>query len=350
MRKYSYIFLFIFVTSLLLSCKGKQAQTESNEDNTVTEITDRISDEPLPDNESNNPKNVQLKAISPSLIDVEAFKGDLISQSAAFSRIQQRLINDLLELDSSSVKALGEAKDVLKKYFKNVTAKQSDSLYVAYLTYASLFKSYVVNDEYYSQVAADYFGSYESFEDLPLAYQPIMKELNSYGIQLEDIGEGCADLSFYPDYYYEIFKPYTTEATREYLRLMAFERANEFLFDAAVCITWEELADRIVNFEKYLDKYPHSMFANDIKDSYNRYTSLLLTGCDNTPTRDSQQNGLLKLNADVYEAYQRIASTYQHRRLAKIVKEYCSLFEENNMLWNDELDDFLAKDDFATRY
>lgn len=341
MRKLAYTALIIFGTLLLLfSCKGKQMRSvESN--NTANEVVE----EPASEINDGEGTEIELRATAPQPMDVELFRENLTSQSADFSHVQLRLINNLLKLDNSSAKALVDSKDVLKGYFKNVAAKQCDSLYIAYSIYANLLLSHIVNDTYYSQVAEGYFDVYNRFDELPSVYQPIMAELNSYGIQLEDIGEGYADLSFYPDYFYEIFKPYTTEATKEYLRLIAFERAHEFLFDAAICITWEELAGRIINFEEYLDKYPQSMFVGDMQSRYSGYTRLLLVGCDNTPTCEIQQDGTRKLNADVYNAYQKIIDTHKNKRLAKTLKEYCCLFEENDMLWNDEADDFLAENE-----
>ena len=351
MKKLIHVALVVFAV-LLFSCKGKQ-QAQATVDNTDSGTVAKLIEEVNTGYENNGDDvfpDFELKTTSPQPIDPAKFREYLIAESVGYSSIQQRLINDLLKLDNTSAKALVDSKEVLKKYFKNATAKQCDSLYLPYYSYAILLLSNTANDEYYGQVPSDFFNTYDSFEKLPPAYQPIMKELNGYGIQLEDIGEGCADLSFYPDYFYELFKPYTTEATRRYLELLAYERANEFLFDAAVTITWEELAGRIVSFEEFLNKHSQSMFAGEIKDMYNSYTGLLLTGCDNTPTCDWHMDGTRKLNTDAYEAYQRIIETYNHRRIAKILKEYCSIFEKSDMVWNEELDEFIAENDFSSRY
>lgn len=337
MKKLTYFTLAFLFTVLLISCKGKQSKPTDLDSSDSTEFVDG---QDWVDDDLNMPVEVELKVNEPQPIDIIEFRDNLTEKSLDFSRIQQRLINDLLALDNSSPKALIESKDVLKKYFKNVTAKQADSLYFAYQAYASTMLGYIYNDEYYVQVPAGYYETYDSFHMLPPVYQPIMDELNSYGIQLEDIGEGCADLSFYPNYFYELFKSYTTEATREYLRLMAFEYANPFLFDAAVCISWEELADRVVNFEEYLDKYSNSMFTDDIKDLHNSYVILLLIGCDNTGTLDRSKT-TYKLYPDVRTAYQNIINTYPNRRVTDILKEYLNLLDDNN-LNEEELEEFLT--------
>lgn len=331
MRNLFYIALTIFIV-FLNSCKGKQAK--DNEDSSTTEFIEENALEFI----SEEAEESALKVDKSQPINVEQFQENLLSECTDFSRIQLRLINDLLELDNSSIKALANSKDVLKKYFKNATAKQCDSLYIAYSTYANLLLRYAMSDEYYTQIIDKYYHAYEIPE-----FQPIIKDLNTYGIQLEDVGEGCVDLTFYPDYFYEIFKPYTTEATKEYLRLVAFERDNEFLFDAGICITWEQLADRIVNFEEYLNKYPQSILADDAKETHNRYIYWLLMGCDNTPTFDWSDGEDSKLNADVYQSYQKIIDTYSYRGLANILKEYCSLLNENNMLRSEEVDEFIQQ-------
>ncbi|MDR0660367.1 MAG: hypothetical protein LBG19_06100 [Prevotellaceae bacterium] len=330
-----------------------QRETSQNEDTAVVALVKDTKTDDTINNQNNDYTNVELKTEKPTPFDVDRLEASLAEISNEFSQVQQRLLNDLLQLDNTSGKALIDAKEVLKKYFKNVSAKQCDSLYIAYYTYADLLRQYIYNDECYSQVADNFYKTYDNFDELPKVYQPIVKEPNSHGITLEDIGEGCAELSFYPDYYYEIFKPYTTEATREYLKLMAFERANEFLFDAAVYITWEELADRIINFEEYLDKYPNSIFAGNIREKYNSYTSLLLIGCDNTPTFDWLDEDNRKLNADVLESYHKIIETYSHRRLAETLTEYLSLPEESEMLQNEEINEFIRQfnlDDSANEY
>ncbi len=342
MRNLFYVVLIISAT-LIFSCKGKQTQTVSsnNEDCNIAEIIKEINAE-FAENDSTN-GIFELKVTSPQPIDTALLREMLTEDFSNFSTVQQRLINDLLKLDNTSVKALGDAKEVLKKYLKNSTAKQCDSLYVPYHNYTSLILNYIYNDEYYGQVPAGYFSIYDSFEDLPPAYKSIMNELNTYGIQLEDVGEGCADLSFYPDYFYELFKPYTTASTKEYLKLLAFERANKFLFDAAVCISWEELADRTINFEDFLETYPQSMFAGEIEDKYYGYIYFLLMGCDNTPTFDRNGDNARKLNADVFQSYQKIIETYSHRRLAQTLRDYCSVLEKSNMLESEEVDEFIGQ-------
>lgn len=331
MKTLANITLIIFVV-FLFSCKGKQLK--DNKGSAATELIEEAYAEPTDDHS----EIIELEVASPKPIDVEQLRQNLMSEYSSYSRVQQRLIADLLGLDNSSIKALGSAKDVLKKYFKNVTAKQCDSLYIAYSAYANLLLGYAMSDRYYTQIIDQYYRAYE----IPV-FQPILEELNTYGIQLEDIGEGCVDLTFYPDYFYEIFEPYTTEAAKEYLKLAAFERGHGFLFDAGICITWEELADRIVSFEEYLDKYPQSIFADNAKETHNDYIYWLLMGCDNTPTFDWSESEDRKLNADVYESYQNIIDTYKHRNLAKILKEYCDLLNENNMLRSKAVDEFIQQ-------
>ena len=60
---------------------------------------------------------------------------------------------------------------------------------------------------------------------------------------------------------------------KEYLKITSKENEEHYVADSGLCITLEELGDRIVTWENFLEKYPNSKLndkVNNICNSYRR--------------------------------------------------------------------------------
>lgn len=344
MVKVRYTF-FVILALLFTSTACKSKNTSKTDDNTPVAVESTLTAKAQPEKEEQ--EEVVLSATEPQPINTDDFEAKLYERTGEVTGVQQRLVIDLLRLDNSSVKALAAAQDVLKKYFKNATARQADSLYLVYHAYANLHLELVWDDEYYTQVIEHAYNHsfYASEENTPKVYQPILAQLDKVGIRVEDVGEGCAEFSFYPDYFLNIFEPHTTESTKVYLEIDAFEKDYPFIFDAAISISWTQLAERINTFATYAEKYPQSLFIQEVTETLRWYTNMLLTGLDNTSVFDfvSHSDGRLpKILPEVYEEYQQFITNNPNTYATYILQEFCMVLEKNDMMRTEEVDHFIT--------
>ena len=99
------------------------------------------------------------------------------------------------------------------------------------------------------------------------------KLLNRYDLELWYFTRGSYIIREVPDFYYKIFKDYVTDDYKEYLKITSNENEEHYVADSGLCITLEELGDRIVTWENFLEKYPNSKLndkVNNICNSYRR--------------------------------------------------------------------------------
>ncbi len=86
------------------------------------------------------------------------------------------------------------------------------------------------------------------------------------------------DYQFYEKYY-----PYLADELKGYYGLMAVESGAPPAVDAALQITPDELLNRIVAQETYINQYPGSQKRQDVETLYLRYVGFYLFGINNTP-------------------------------------------------------------------
>lgn len=87
-------------------------------------------------------------------------------------------------------------------------------------------------------------------------------------------------------FYYDIFKDYVTDDYKEFLELKLQEADRPFSDENGFAISLQEIGDRIVAWEKFLEKYPNS----DIKDydPINLFTYRMeyIIGINDVPIKD----------------------------------------------------------------
>lgn len=179
----------------------------------------------------------------------------------------------------------------------------------------------------------DYRYSRDNIEDMKDA------ELKEY--LLETINSGykliVPEGSYYPIQDYEIFKKYSkyvTDDVKDYIDLRALESNEASMVDAAIVISFDELFDRAIKSEEFIDNYPNYLRIDDIKQSYLFYVGSYLYGGNNTPAFDYMSN---ELNEIVKESYKAIDLNNQNSRLVKIIKEYLPILEANDYKLTDKV-------------
>ena len=148
------------------------------------------------------------------------------------------------------------------------------------------------------------------------------KILNKYGLILEYAGEGTYAVGARPDFYYNIFKDYVSDAYREYLKITADKNEGNFADDAGITITFKELGDRIIVWENFMKKYPDADkdLKKNVKEKVLQYRNTYILGMDNTPTMSSGKNpSILEKNNREFD---RFIKAYPKSRTAEIIKYF----------------------------
>ena len=150
------------------------------------------------------------------------------------------------------------------------------------------------------------------------------KFLDSYGLEVVPIEDGFV-LTEKKKFYYNLFKNFVTNDYREFLRLYSEEDMSYIeYFDRYV----EIIADRIVAWEKFLEKYPDSNFRKIANDIYQAYRSTYIFGLTSSETRESLMNG--KANEAVKE-FNRFIRKYPNSPTSDIIKYYLENYKEENI-------------------
>ena len=152
------------------------------------------------------------------------------------------------------------------------------------------------------------------------------KFLDSYGLEVIQIEDGFT-LTEKKKFYYNLFKNFVTNDYREFLKLYSedidyIEYSN--FFDKYV----EIIADRIVAWEKFLEKYPDSNFRKMANDIYQAYRSTYIFGLTSSETRESLMNG--KANGAVKE-FNRFIRKYPNSPTSDIIKYYLENYKEEDI-------------------
>ena len=152
------------------------------------------------------------------------------------------------------------------------------------------------------------------------------KFLDSYGLEVIQIEDGFV-LTEKKKFYYNLFKNFVTNDYREFLKLYSedidyIEYSN--FFDKYV----EIIADRIVAWEKFLEKYPDSKLKGKAQNIYYTYRAGYIIRLTSSETKESLMNG--KANEAVKE-FNRFIKKYPNSPTSDIIKYYLENYKEEDI-------------------
>ncbi len=179
--------------------------------------------------------------------------------------------------------------------------------------------------------------------EIDMATDPGTKDLLAeiYGGGFRLIGlEG----SYYPFIDYEFLKKYNQYLPEEFINyhdVMAAESNEISSRDAALVISWDELAERTINSEVYLIDYPEDTIRKvNVADLYMIYLRSYLFGQSNTPNRDVYNTN--QVYDEVLESYRKTAQQYPETQTGQIIVDYLKLLEENDFVVSDDMLDLIT--------
>lgn len=282
--------------------KSTEQKPESKPDNSCIQINAAI--QKINQNskiEDLNQINEKLKTCVPSLKNDEQLK--LIDASTAM--YQRFLKQDYTDKTARAFEAFGYA--VLEQ-------KQRDPKKVIQ-SQKKLFDQLSPRDQYLLQHNGEAY--------IDLLYQ----------------GEGMFTYRRQPNYLVDVFSKALTADQKEFLTRMAKDNQDIFYNDGALAVSWKELTERALFWEKFIQKYPKSHFIGDAKLLFNEYRYFIFFGLDNTPVSDEYAPNTW-FDKDALEQI-RFLSTQNQSSLAKPAQQFLKFIatpvEERNKQFKIDL-------------
>ncbi|PQZ99004.1 MULTISPECIES: hypothetical protein [unclassified Paenibacillus] len=112
--------------------------------------------------------------------------------------------------------------------------------------------------------------------------------------------------SLYPIMNYMAFQKYISYVKpdiKQYINIMAVETSNLAADDGALVIGYQEVLNRAMNQERFLNEYPKSNRVQQVENLMNNYTLYTFYGLNNTPLFDYETN---KMTANAQKGYKAV--------------------------------------------
>lgn len=124
------------------------------------------------------------------------------------------------------------------------------------------------------------------FRKLSARDQYLIQHNGQAYIHLQYVGEGIYQYRRHPTFLAELFAPHLPADQREFIEKMALDNDDIFMSDSALTLSWSEIAERALFWEKYIQRYPNSYFLKDAQRLFEEYSYYLFVGTPNTPVSD----------------------------------------------------------------
>ena len=239
------------------------------------------------------------------------------------------------EYSKSLVKTdLSSISKALSKYKELFTTAPSEYRDSAFVEFRNLFYNVINNysDAFWNNAELMKKVNAKQNDD------PAVKELNTAlennGLRLS-ITEGSYYIDEKPDYLINNFKGYISQGVNEFLNLRSQELQQGFSEDAKLLISFQQLGNRIITWQNYLNKYPSSPLQAEAKFSYHLYFNTFLTGLDNSPI----SNGDILL-PEIKQVYLDFISRNKDNESGRIVEKFYNILNKNNFRLTEDLDEF----------
>ncbi|WP_339002636.1 hypothetical protein KST09_06745 [Fusobacterium animalis] len=152
------------------------------------------------------------------------------------------------------------------------------------------------------------------------------KFLDSYGLEVIQIEDGFI-LTEKNKFYYNLFKNFVTDDYKEFLKLRS-EDIDYLEYSNSFDKYLEIIADKIVAWEKFLEKYPDSKLKRKAQNMSYTYRAGYIFRLTSSETRESLMNG--KAN-DAVKEFNRFIKKCPNSPTSDIIKYYLENYKEEDI-------------------
>ena len=255
--------------------------------------------------------------------DVDTMLNEKIDKEFYLGGIENREKGNLFSKESTDLlEEFKKNKEEVISKLKTSSKEEANEIYEEY---------FVDNNkilEKINEIEAEMFST-EFYKDGNLEKDKLNKQnkfLDSYGLEVIQIEDGFM-LIEKNKFYYNLFKNFVTDDYKEFLKLRSedidyFEDSNSF--DKYL----EIIADKIVAWEKFLEKYPDSKLKRKAQNMSYTYRAGYIFRLTSSETRESLMNG--KAN-DAVKEFNRFIKKYPNSPTSDIIKYYLENYKEEDI-------------------
>lgn len=229
-----------------------------------------------------------------------------------------------------------ESLEFFEKYYKSVDSEIASEGLTLILENIANSRSAMDNDFYSSQLGQPLYDAYvydsetktgsidkSKLDASILSLYEETIEKNAYKIHST---EGMA----YPIINYSYFNSYfdnLNDELKDVITMFALESDSPIYNDAAIAISYDELVNRILTTEDFLNKYPNSNFFDASLFNMKSYASAYMIGANNTPAFSYDDN---KLNKELKDSMESFLKLYPQSKFREYLNGYYNEVVEND--------------------
>ena len=256
-------------------------------------------------------------------IDVDTMLNEKIDKEFYLGGIENREKGNLLSKESNNL--LEEFKknreEVISK-LKNSNKEEANKIYEEYSKNNNILLEKI--NEIDVEMLDNAFYKDGNIEKDKLNKQN--KFLDSYGLEVIQIEDGFI-LTEKNKFYYNLFKNFVTGDYKEFLKLRS-EDIDYLEYSNSFDKYLEIIADKIVAWEKFLEKYPDSKLKRKAQNMSYTYRAGYIFRLTSSETRESLMNG--KAN-DAVKEFNRFIKKYPNSPTSDIIKYYLENYKEEDI-------------------
>lgn len=271
--------------------------------------------------------------------DSNSAEKDAATEASISKEDEKKIMNEFAELKKSDPKPF-KIVEFIDSNITSLSPENADKLIfelegiqtanVEFLY--SIFDSEGNSNELYDAFSTYPFkkSDYENIKDEEL--KTAVKKMFDGGYKLES-----AEGMIFPIIDYSTLKkynPYLSQEVRDYIEIQSAESDKMSSRDAAIVVSWDELAKRLAKTEKFLADYPESSKKETIGLLYGLYQSDYFFGSNNTPAFDYENE---KIDNEVLKSYKKSVELYKESMFGKSLKKHLENIEGNNLTRSDKI-------------
>ena len=150
----------------------------------------------------------------------------------------------------------------------------------------------------------------------------------------------CEEGSFIPVQNYQVLEKYgdlLQSEIRDYISYKAQESKRLANISDGYKVSWDELAEKILEIENYFSKYSNSIKESEMINDYLFYFHTYLFGFDNNPAFNYETG---KINDELLSSYKKFVGNNEKSETAMILKEYVQIIEKNRNTLCEEIENY----------
>ena len=252
----------------------------------------------------------------------------LAYKKISYNKKEQEIIQ---LFNKESLESFSKNKDEILKKLKTLDKEEANEFYK---------KSRETNDIILEKINREHDNlSAKNFTDEK--WNIANKFLNKYDLELFYLENDEVIIGESSDFYYKTFKDYVTEDYKEFLKIISDENMRaDHSRNSSMSISLEEVANRIIARENFLEKYPNSKLTEYIHELCNEYRrDYLYLYPDVVP--DYKEN---------LKEYKRFQEKYPNSPMTELIGYYLVELNTDNFEDNDNESLTRIIDEYINKY